>query len=75
VYTYQSSPERWWEPIKNKLHKEKNLEVWCIRPDCAEKLANFANRSMSLQYSVQDGDIWVRNDNGDQVQIEIEAYK
>lgn len=71
VYTYSASPEKWWDPIKGKLAKEKNLEVWHIQESAVTALANLADRSMNLQCTIQDGEIWVRDNKGQAVLIEI----
>jgi len=72
VYTYNTSPERWWEPIKNKLSMLKNLTVMTISPDSVKDLATLAERSMNIQCSVQDGEVWLRDNREQGVRVELQ---
>ena len=71
VYTYSAAPERWWEPIKTRLGREKNLSVNHINADSARELAVLADRTMNLQCSIQDGEIWLRDDRDHAVQVHL----
>lgn len=59
VYAYGSRAETWWKPIAEKLARAKNLAVWRIPAEASEALARLAARSMQLQCTVQDGQIWL----------------
>jgi uncharacterized protein YaeQ len=59
VYAYGSRAETWWKAIAGKLARAKNLAVWRIPAEASEALAGLAARSMQLQCTVQDGQIWL----------------
>ncbi len=71
VYTYSASPERWWDAIKNRFSKEKNLVVYSLSANEVSQLAKLVERSMNIQCSVQDGEIYVRNNRADVVKVEL----
>lgn len=71
VYTYDASPDRWWDPIKNRLSRERNLFILALSAVSAEGLAEMADRSMNLQCTIQDGEIWFRDNQERAVQIQI----
>lgn len=59
VYSYDSSTVVWWAGLERKLTRARNLAVWQIPGEQSEALAALAQRSMELQVTVQDGDIWI----------------
>jgi uncharacterized protein YaeQ len=61
LYGYAASTPVWWAAIQNKLTRLSNLAVWQIPADQSMALAALADRSMQLQFTVQDGSIWVGN--------------
>jgi uncharacterized protein YaeQ len=65
VYAYSNSCDIWWKGIENKVARARNLEVWKIAADESAALADLAERSMQLQVTVQEGELWVGN--GDKV--------
>jgi len=72
VYAYGNSADIWWKPLANKLARTKNLSVWRIDPDAAEQLERLCERTMQLQVTIQDGEIWMRG--GDEaVEVKIET--
>ena len=74
VYAYGSNSEIWWKQISGKVARARNLCVMQVRPDDAVRLAALAQRTMQLQCTVQDGQIWLGN--GEQVvQIELTQRK
>ena len=72
VYTYSANPDRWWDPIKSRFEGERKLSVSNVSPRSAKDLARMAAPSMNLQCSVQDGEIWFRDDREGAVQVVIE---
>jgi uncharacterized protein YaeQ len=62
LYAYGSAAHIWWAGIENKLTRMRNLQVWRIPAEQSQALAALAHRSMQLQVTVQDGEIWVRDD-------------
>lgn len=59
VYAYGSRAETWWKSVAEKLARAKNLAVWRIPAEASEALAGLAARSMQLQCTVQDGQLWL----------------
>lgn len=59
VYSFSSSTPIWWKGIESKLTRARNLTVWSIPAEQSTALAALAQRTMSLQVTVQDGGIWV----------------
>jgi uncharacterized protein YaeQ len=70
VYAYGGSVELWWRPIAEKLARAKNLAVWRVPAEAGPALAKLAARSMRLQCTVQDGQIWF-SDEAETVQMEL----
>ena len=70
VYAYSHSAALWWKPIAAKLERARNLSVYSIAAPAAAALAKLADRAMSLQCTIHDGEIWMRNDDA-AVKIEI----
>ena len=72
VYTYSARPELWWEPIRRRFEGERRLSVFHVDARSAEALGWMAKSSMSLQCSIQDGEIWFRDEEDGAVRVEIE---
>ena len=62
IYTYNPKPELWWDSMADKVSKAKNLSIFAIDPASSRALQCFADRSIEMQVTVQDGEVWVRND-------------
>ena len=58
VYCYGSRAELWWKPLADKLERAKNLAVWRVPVAAAQALEKLAARSMELQCTVQEGELW-----------------
>ncbi len=71
VYAYGSSADIWWKQIAGKLTRTKNLTAYRIDTAVAEQLEKLCERTMQLQVTIQDGEIWVRNEH-DAVEVSIE---
>ena len=61
--------DMWWEQVKSKLERQNNLRVIYVPPAATQALAALANRTMRLQCTIQDGQVWI-TDGQDTVQIE-----
>lgn len=60
IYTYtQRSFDVWWPQIESKLSRFNNLSIVNISDEELAALAALAQRSMQLQCTIQDGDIWL----------------
>lgn len=49
----------WWEKNANKLSRFNNLTVVELPEAATREMADLAQRSMQLQCTVQDGEVWV----------------
>ncbi|MGY0217458.1 YaeQ family protein [Endozoicomonadaceae bacterium StTr2] len=71
IYTYSGNAgDIWWEQNAGKLARFSNLKVYDINSNDSAQLASLVNRTMSLQCTVQDGAIWL-TDNEQTVQVNI----
>jgi uncharacterized protein YaeQ len=75
VYTYGGrAAALWWEKIQGKLARFNNLEVINLPADSTSALAELANRAMTLQCTVQDGQIGL-GDEHQHLIVEPEHYR
>ncbi|WP_377701112.1 YaeQ family protein [Pseudoduganella sp. UC29_71] len=74
VYSYNATSHIWWKALANKVERAKNLTVINLQSEATEQLAKMAQRTMQLQCTIQDGQIWL-TDGTDTVLIERETFK
>ena len=75
IYTYSGhSADVWWRQISDKLERMKNLTVISLPSATSHALARLAQRSMQLQCTVQDGQVWV-TDGSESVHGEFTIMK
>ena len=68
LYIYSSGAHIWWAGVQSKLARLNNLWVWQLPAAQSQALAALASRSMQLQLTVQDGQVWIgNNDNSVEV--------
>lgn len=72
VYTYSANPGLWWDPLAGRFKDQEKLDVFQIAAASAKELAGLAGSTMNLQCSVQDGEVWLRDDGGKAVRVEVE---
>lgn len=71
LYTYGGhGASIWWNQISSKLARLRNLTVINVAPATTQALAGMAQRSMQLQCTVEDGDVWLGGSDGT-VQVEM----
>lgn len=64
LYSYGGrAAEVWWSGIQNKLTRLDNLTVFSIAPVTLAELAALNQRSMQLQVTIQDGQMWLSDGN------------
>lgn len=61
IWAYAASTPIWWSGIQGKLTRLHNLSVWQVDAEASRELAQMAQRSMQLQVTVQEGQVWVGN--------------
>ena len=75
IYAYQPrSAPIWWNQQKDKLQRFENLSVYLLHVDEKEGLSGLVQRSMNLQATVQDGQLWLVDGNAS-VQVTIDVLK
>ncbi len=62
IYTYGGRNSVWWNQIQHKLERFKNLTVINFPKEATDQLAPMVKRTMQLQISIQDGQLWVSDD-------------
>ena len=64
LFTYGgSSADIWWKKISDKLTRFDNLTVISIAQAETELLANMVERTMQLQCTIEQGQIWLSMDD------------
>ncbi|WP_281180226.1 YaeQ family protein [Thiohalomonas denitrificans] len=62
IYAYGGhAAELWWERTHNRITRFDNLQVFSLAPSVTDGLVALEERSMRLQCTVQDGQIWLGN--------------
>lgn len=74
LFAFQSSTPVWWSGIASKLTRANNLRVWQVPNEQSQALGQLAQRSMQLQFTVQDGTVWVSAGDG-QDPVELTPIK
>jgi uncharacterized protein YaeQ len=64
----------WWTQNREKLDRAENLAVMNLPLDASRALARLAQRSMQLQCTIQEGQIWL-GDGNDVVHVELVVLK
>ena len=75
IYAYGSTVNIWWGQIGNRVERARNLQVFHVASETSMALAGLAQRTMQLQCTVQDGQIWISNAEGTSVQVDVDALK
>lgn len=74
IYSYSSNSAIWWNQTGSRVDRAKNLEVINLSAATSQAMSRLAQRNMQLQYTMQDGEIWV-NGNGETLQIDLTVLK
>lgn len=69
VYCYARSAGLWWQQNRDKLEKLDNLSVIQLAQSSSQALTQMAERSMDLQCTIQDGELWI---SADQTPVRME---
>jgi uncharacterized protein YaeQ len=64
IYAYAASTPVWFAGLQNKVTRLRNLSIWQIDAASSQALAAKVNRAMQWQVTVQDGQVWVSDDQG-----------
>jgi uncharacterized protein YaeQ len=74
VYSYSATSHVWWKQLAGKIDRAKNVSVVNIPAEASAALEKMAQRTMQLQCTIQDGQIWL-TDGTDTVLVERETLK
>jgi uncharacterized protein YaeQ len=75
VYCYAGNTSTlWWDSIKNKLERARNLSIVAIPEEQSKALITLVERSMIIHINIQDGEMLVSADQG-QVTVVPEIWK
>ncbi|MFZ2987862.1 YaeQ family protein [Ideonella sp.] len=74
LWSFSHATPIWWQGLENKVARLANLEVWQVPSEQSKELALLAERSMQLQVTVQEGQIWVGNASRS-VALELKVLK
>lgn len=63
IYCFQHrAATAWWQQAAANLQRFRHLSVFKLPDGISEQLAALASRNMNLQCTIQDGDIWLSNE-------------
>ncbi|MBV6272724.1 YaeQ family protein [Alcaligenaceae bacterium CGII-47] len=65
VFAYGRSADIWWAGVKAKVARARNLKVFALPTEVTLALAALVERSMVLNFNVQDGTVWVSGEKGE----------
>lgn len=74
VYCYGGGALPWWKSAEEKLARPKNLTIHKLELGAPGALAAFADKSMRLQATIQDGQVLLSSDDTS-LQIEVTALR
>lgn len=75
IYAYGGrQASLWWEQIAAELGRFEHLSVYNIPKDASATLAEWAERTMQLQCTLQEGRVWVSH-HDDTLEFDIEPWK
>ncbi|THF58085.1 YaeQ family protein [Pseudothauera rhizosphaerae] len=74
ILSYGRAADIWWQGVRDKLARQDKLTVLKLPPETAPALAELTERSMRLQFTIQDGQMWV-TDGQRTVQVEPETLQ
>ena len=75
LFAYNSrAAQIWWQQNQSKCAQFANLTVWYLDDALLARLSAFAERSMTLQATIQDGAIWL-SDAQNNLEIHLAAWQ
>jgi uncharacterized protein YaeQ len=74
LYVYGRNGDLWWQQNRAGCERFANLRVRQLPPEAAAAIALLAQRTMKLQCTVQDGQVWLGNAD-DTVVLELVELK
>ncbi|MEA9393195.1 YaeQ family protein [Acerihabitans sp. TG2] len=75
LYTYNERAARvWWQQVQPALSQHDNLIVWFVDDGQMAQLAELAQRNMALQATLQDGLMWL-SDQQTHLEIKLQQWQ
>jgi uncharacterized protein YaeQ len=74
VYSYSAASHVWWKQLASKIDRAKNVGVVNIDAETSAALEQMVQRTMQLQCTIQDGQIWL-TDGTTTVEVPREVWK
>jgi uncharacterized protein YaeQ len=75
IYSYGGrGADLWWEQTREKLDRTSNLTVINLPLSATQALAKLAQRSMELQCTIQEGQIWIA-DAEHRIEVDLQVLK
>jgi len=75
IYSYGGhGATLWWDQTGSKLERNTNLTVVTVPATASRGLAKLAKRTMQLNCTIQDGQVWM-GDTEERVQVELNFAK
>lgn len=74
VYSYSATSNIWFKQLASRVERAKNLSIVNIPAEASAQLEKMAQRSMQLQCTIQDGQIYL-TDSVTTVLVEREQWK
>jgi len=75
VYSYGGrTADLWWEQNRGKFQRIKNLTVISLPAAVTRALATLARRTMRLQCTIQDGEVWL-GDDSDRIEVVLDTLQ
>lgn len=65
VLAYGRNVSVWWNGIKDKISRARNVQVYALDAVGTEALAALAERGLTINLNVQDGTVWASTDKGE----------
>lgn len=73
VYAYsERQAEVWWQKEGAAMRRIENLRVYLLPDDQAQAITDMCERTMQLQCTIQDGEVWLTN-GAQTVQIRLHS--
>ncbi len=61
VIAYGRNVDIWWQGVRHKIGRAKNIQVLSLPAEATQALAEMLERGMTLNINVHDASVWVSN--------------
>jgi uncharacterized protein YaeQ len=74
VYSFSATSHIWFKQLASRVDRARNLAIVNIPDEASAQLQKMAKRSMQLQCTIQDGQVWL-TDGEETVLVERQTFK